>query len=476
MVLVMVLALAFASFAGAQEKADGIGLGISVGALSPTGGDKDYEESGLTIGLRASRPLTDNVSILLDYHHGETDSGEPPAVTTPGARFSGWGAADYFKTNWNYLGVESVFSFGSGKGVVPYLSAGLGMTFWEVQDWRASTQDQGDVPDGYDTDGHLESLHATQFTASVGAGLEYFFNETVSLDFGARYRFLLDSDLDNVGFSVADGPDYVDANSALLEGSVALMFHFGAGDCDKDGIYGSQDKCPKEKEDFDGFQDDDGCPDPDNDGDGILDVNDMCPDDPEDFDGYQDEDGCPDVDRDGDGILDADDQCPDDPEDMDGFQDEDGCPDPDNDGDGVLDVNDKCPGTPRGTVVDATGCPRPEPKPELLAVMVNFAFDSSELNADARSKLDALADLLTKEPTVKVDIGGHASQEGTEEYNMALSERRANAVRDYLASRGVGESRMTVRGYGEMQPLVPNDSDAHRSMNRRAMIAPVREE
>jgi len=102
-------------------------------------------------------------------------------------------------------------------------------------------------------------------------------------------------------------------------------------DADGDGIPDELDKCPTEAEDFDGFQDEDGCPDLDNDGDGVLDVDDKCPNDPEDMDGFEDEDGCPDPDNDGDGILDVDDQCPNDA----GPPENHGCPDPDRDGDGV---------------------------------------------------------------------------------------------------------------------------------------------
>ena len=103
------------------------------------------------------------------------------------------------------------------------------------------------------------------------------------------------------------------------------------------------DKCPNEAEDKDGFQDDDGCPDPDNDGDGIADAADKCPNEPEDKDGFQDDDGCPEPDNDSDGIPDAADKCPNEAEDKDGFQDDDGCPDPDNDGDGVLDAQRQVP-------------------------------------------------------------------------------------------------------------------------------------
>jgi len=130
---------------------------------------------------------------------------------------------------------------------------------------------------------------------------------------------------------------------------IGIVFEPNIGDRDGDGLKDDVDKCPDDPEDFDGFEDEDGCPDPDNDRDGIPDVDDKCPNIPEDKDGYQDEDGCPEGDkndRDGDGILDNVDKCPDDPEDFDGFQDEDGCPDPDNDQDGILDVDDLCPNDP----------------------------------------------------------------------------------------------------------------------------------
>ena len=98
-------------------------------------------------------------------------------------------------------------------------------------------------------------------------------------------------------------------------------------DSDGDGIPDARDKCPHEPEDKDGFQDQDGCPDPDNDGDGIADARDKCPDEAEDKDGFQDDDGCPDPDNDIDGIADAADKCPNQPETVNGFQDDDGCPD-----------------------------------------------------------------------------------------------------------------------------------------------------
>jgi hypothetical protein len=180
----------------------------------------------------------------------------------------------------------------------------------------------------------------------------------------------------------------------MFRGFVGVGWAPDFRDRDHDGIIDSLDRCPDEPEDFDGFQDDDGCPDEDNDNDGIPDAVDKCPNEPEDFDGFQDDDGCPDLDNDhdgipdvddacpnepedgkgkrpfdgcpstmedsdGDGIPDVKDQCPDEPEDKDGFQDEDGCPDPDNDNDGVPDIYDACPNDPEDMdgFEDNDGCP-----------------------------------------------------------------------------------------------------------------------
>lgn len=133
----------------------------------------------------------------------------------------------------------------------------------------------------------------------------------------------------------------------------------GPGDTDGDGILDPKDSCPRVPEDFDNFQDEDGCPEEDNDGDGILDGYDSCPNTPEDLDGDRDTDGCPDDDADGDGMVGAADQCPDEPEDFDGFGDDDGCPEEDFDGDGIPDDEDECPEEPAepGEYQERHGCP-----------------------------------------------------------------------------------------------------------------------
>jgi OmpA-OmpF porin, OOP family len=145
-----------------------------------------------------------------------------------------------------------------------------------------------------------------------------------------------------------------------LRAFVGVSYTHENRDKDGDGILDEQDQCPDAAEDRDGFQDSDGCPDPDNDGDGILDDNDKCPNEAEDMDGFEDLDGCPDVDNDKDGVPDDADHCPLKPETKNGFKDDDGCPDEiDSDSDGVPDSRDKCPTEAEDTdgFQDEDGCP-----------------------------------------------------------------------------------------------------------------------
>lgn len=147
----------------------------------------------------------------------------------------------------------------------------------------------------------------------------------------------------------------------VMQVGVSRQFSIGGSDRDGDHLVDRKDACPDLPEDLDGFQDQDGCPDPDNDGDGILDAVDGAPDEPEDFDGWQDEDGIPDPDNDGDGILDRWDLCPNVPEDMNGHRDDDGCPEVflDRDGDGIADSLDGCPDEAEDLdgFEDQDGCP-----------------------------------------------------------------------------------------------------------------------
>ncbi|MFK7985303.1 MAG: OmpA family protein [Sandaracinaceae bacterium] len=315
------------------------------------------------------------------------------------------------------------------------------------------------------------------------------------------------------------------ATAADVRGMVGFIFEPSIGDRDGDGLLDDVDQCPDEPEDFDGFADEDGCPDPDNDRDGILDVDDECPMVPEDRDGDADEDGCPEGnegDRDGDGILDSDDECPDDPEDRDGFQDEDGCPDPDNDSDGILDTDDLCPNDPedRDNFQDQDGCPDPdndgdrildvddacpstdgnfEPEtyngtededgcPDTGTVIIEensiiilekiyFETDSAEIQQRSYEIIEAVAATLVGNPHITmVEVQGHADERSSDEYNIRLTRDRAAAVVEALVQRGVARDRLRSGGYGERCPVDPRHNQEAWERNRRVEFKIIRTE
>ncbi|MFO0680933.1 MAG: OmpA family protein [Sandaracinus sp.] len=249
-------------------------------------------------------------------------------------------------------------------------------------------------------------------------------------------------------------------------------------DSDHDGLDDLDDSCRFEPEDLDGFRDLDGCPDTDDDGDNVPDATDECPRDAEDTDGFEDLDGCPDLDDDGDGVVDRDDECGDSVEDVDGWQDTDGCADPDNDGDRVPDGADQCPNDPEveNGVTDEDGCPD-EGLVQLvgdrmvIAESTLFAPSGSRLIPGARATLEALAALLSQHPDwTEVHVEGHTAAAGDERWNVALSRRRATAVRDRLVELGIGADRLVVDALGSSVPRVAGTSAQAAEANRRIEI------
>lgn len=140
--------------------------------------------------------------------------------------------------------------------------------------------------------------------------------------------------------------------------------------------------------------------------------------------------------------------------------------DKDSDGDGVIDARDECPGTPKGVVVDERGC-------WALSAGLLFDVDSSNINADFVPALDRAKKIFDTNPGLNVQVEGHADSTGSASYNQKLSEKRANAVVDYLVERGVSASRLKAVGYGEERPAYSNDTDAGRAKNRRVEFSPV---
>jgi outer membrane protein OmpA-like peptidoglycan-associated protein len=238
-------------------------------------------------------------------------------------------------------------------------------------------------------------------------------------------------------------------------------------DSDGDGVPDGEDACPATP--AGATVNDTGCP-IDTDGDGVYDGIDQCPDTP--AGATVDDTGCP-ADSDGDGVYDGVDQCPDTPEGA--TVDDTGCP-TDSDGDGVYDGIDRCPDTPKGTPVDVNGCPSFGEKTARGAFVlrgVNFELNSATLTGGSGAILDLVAQTLAAYPEAIVEVSGHTDTTGSASYNLALSEKRANAVRDYLISKGIDGDRLRAKGYGETSPIAEgNTEDAH-AQNRRVEVRRV---
>ncbi len=263
--------------------------------------------------------------------------------------------------------------------------------------------------------------------------------------------------------------------------------------------------CALGPEDFDGFQDEDGCLDADDDGDGILDGPDVCPGEAETRNGFEDADGCPDdpkawepvaangqpvappaplvlpppgaVDSDGDGLLDAEDRCPKAPEDVDGFEDGDGCPEADNDRDGVADAKDACPLEAEviNGAKDDDGCPdkgktqvRVEGSRILILDKVYFATGKDVILAKSYPLLAQVASVLKANPQLEqVRVEGHTDDQGADAKNLDLSQRRANNVKAFLVKEGIAAERLEAVGHGETKPVDTNKTAKGRENNRR---------
>lgn len=249
------------------------------------------------------------------------------------------------------------------------------------------------------------------------------------------------------------------------------------GDSDGDGFYDDVDACPGVAENFAGPESGwDGCPNLDVDGDGVLNEDDHCPHESVVFiDGFEDHQGCPNLDVDGDGILNVEDECPTVPVNFSGHLDETGCPVLDRDGDGIPDTEDLCPDEPG--VPERQGCPFQRVEVTLRNIVINevvlFEYDKSAIMEESFDLLNEVAQVITDNPRIrKIEVQGHTDHQGSARYNMNLSEGRARAVRDYLIAQGVEEDRLTSKGFGFTQPIVPlpedrNETEEAAAKNRR---------
>ena len=221
--------------------------------------------------------------------------------------------------------------------------------------------------------------------------------------------------------------------------------HGSGMDRDGDGVPDFRDQCPRDAEDVDGWQDQDGCPDLDDDNDGIPDKVDAAPRAAEDRDGTMDEDGAPDPDNDGDGILDAQDKCPDQAEDKDNVADADGCPETDADGDGIEDAKDQCPEQAENVngVDDQDGCPD-KSSSSGAARLPSVAWEGSAVQPKPQSffDLNKLAEDMRRDPSMNVEIRVVSQESG----ESGLASLRAEYLKAFLIAAGVDPTRVRATG------------------------------
>lgn len=424
---------------------------------------------GAGIGRSHMDPDTDNTGFGVDDKH---DTGFK--------LFAGYDFTERFSLEgyFSRLGRAEM----SPNGEVKYKDFGLSALYYVYKEqqphvgWgifgRAGLgrmKNNADIPFERENDNHI----------MLGAGVEYGFEN---------------------GFALRADADFYDSDARLF--AINLLKRFGAGkkdaepqpvaiiDSDNDGVADSEDRCPNSA--VGAVVDSQGC-ERDSDGDGVVDSQDRCPNTP--AGSRVDAQGCVAVtDSDGDGVADGSDKCPNTPagtkvdqrgcerdSDHDGVVDSrDKCPgtpttvvvdaqgcERDSDGDGVVDSQDRCLNTPAGTAVDARGCKLQE---TIVLKGVTFATASAELTGDSHQVLDEVVATLRRNPDLKLEVAGHTDSRGNRGFNVRLSQKRAEAVRDYLVSQGIAADRLTAKGYGPDNPIADNATEAGQAANRRVEL------
>ena len=479
--VVALLMLIFAGQAFCAETTGAVGMGVRGGGYF-IGGEWDANIFG---GAEINFGVHKNFSVGILGTYGRTSGA--------GLDFSGdmamlVSASDELKITHHIVELVGNFYLSPEKEWRPYFTGGVGITSWKVTDMDGG---RVDVPD---LNGDMFSFDDQQLTLMIGAGMEYFLIDQFSIGAAVRYHIFTSAFSDFKDDRDVGGSDGLDNPSGLFEFGVTMTAYFtSCDDDDKDGVCNEDDRCPEtplgciiDKEtgceidsDGDGVCDGiDICPDTpkgcivdavgcpsDTDNDGVCDGIDRCENTPTDckVDAY----GCP-LDADGDGVWDCRDECPNTPQ---GCKvDAKGCP-IDSDGDGVCDGVDQCPGTPAGLEVDTQGCPVAyKIEKELVLVGVTFAVNSANLTGTSKEELDKVVESLKALPHVKLEIAGHSDVSGKREYNMELSQKRADAVKDYFVGQGIDPNRLTSRGYGPDKPKYDNKTAEGRNKNRRVEL------
>lgn len=389
------------------------------------------------------------------------------------------------------LSLTGQYYFIPESNVQPYLLFGLQMDI-------SSYENQGAIGGSYSS---------TDLYSKIGAGVNFWIGESITFDISGRFNYLLTNMGNNfpensTGLPVAIANTDMSNISTrpflgMLEPGIGITYFIGgAKDSDKDGIKDKLDQCPGTPRGA--LVDEFGCP-LDADGDGVFDGLDMCDDTPQGA--IVDITGCA-IDSDGDGVPDGIDLCADSPlgveVDIYGCpldNDKDGIPDfkdqqldtplgavvdengvaLDTDKDGVPDGIDKCPDSGEGVAVDEFGCPIAKPLTEMIRLNIKYEAGSTDPDEGSKAVLDDIAERMEIYSDVQIEINGYTDALGSGRANLKISERRAQAVMDYLESKGVSAHRMKAQGFGEDPNFFvdTNDTPEGRQKNRRVEIVPV---
>jgi outer membrane protein OmpA-like peptidoglycan-associated protein len=363
-------------------------------------------ELGVFVGVHAIS--LDTTLVRLD---GMPNS--PPTTGIPLGLRLGWSFADHFALDLE--GTMQYATTGDRQGT-GFVATYRGLLRWRINGdssrFRPFFVAGGGGESGY-VSRPLRSDSGTILGAIAGGGLELGVAEHVGLRIDARAHLVpgdsgLATDIEVVlGVCWAPGgscgwhapPTQPDRDPDLAPPTPK--------DTDHDGVFGALDKCPLRPEDKDGFQDDDGCPDPDNDKDGVDDTHDHCPDASENLNGFEDDDGCPDT-----------------------------LPDELADFEGIV--------------------------PGLI-----FRPSSAVFEPRSFDTLDRLAEAMKKYPDVHLKIIAHTSSAGAYGALVQLSEQRADAIEQYLVDKGIDAARIEATGVGPDTPIADNDTPEGRAINER---------
>ena len=388
---------------------------------------------------------TRNFANILDMDYGFSVSywkgltSKVDFSTKAGVLFHNYEGIDQglFTSNKQPVGLElepslNIRPYGDNSLIAPFLSVGVG-------------------------GGYYAGKFGAYFPLGAGVQLNLMSNTYIIVQ--SQYRFPITKSVlkENLFYSLGFAQNIVKsapAKPVVIEAPAAPVVL----DTDGDGVPDATDKCPTVA----GLASMNGCPDTD--GDGITDAADKCPE----VAGLAKYQGCPVPDTDGDGVNDEEDKCIS----VKGFARYQGCPIPDTDGDGVNDEEDKCINV-KGTAANQ-GCPEISKavvdKINYAAKNVFFATGSFKLLPKSFTALNEVAQLLKSDESLMIDVSGHTDSQGDEAKNQTLSENRAKAVKDYLVSKGIAESRLESAGYGSTKPVGDNKTAAGKAQNRRTEL------